>query len=160
MGKKQSRKKSDAKEEQSQHVAKLVQKTAAHLVQEDRPTGFRYICRPVSERCQSGRSGLSRKQMCPQGYRGFESLPLRQGRPSHEVAGLFHIRTRPSSLEPGRDVKKSTSEARWAFIEASPSTGKPAPGNPSLSAKEGPATKWPGFFTSGPGQARLSRGGR
>jgi hypothetical protein len=33
------------------------------------------------ERCQSGRSGLSRKQKCPQGYRGFESLPLRQRGP-------------------------------------------------------------------------------
>jgi hypothetical protein len=36
--------------------------------------------------------------------------------------------------------------------------GKPASGNPSLSAKEGPATKWSGFFVTRPSQARLSWG--
>jgi hypothetical protein len=30
------------------------------------------------ERCRSGRSGRSRKPLCPYGYPGFESLPLRQ----------------------------------------------------------------------------------
>src|SRR5690625_2167804 len=29
------------------------------------------------ERCQSGRSGSPGKRVCPYGYRGFESLPLR-----------------------------------------------------------------------------------
>jgi hypothetical protein len=33
---------------------------------------------PASERWQSGRLYLTRNQACPQGYRGFESLPLRQ----------------------------------------------------------------------------------
>jgi hypothetical protein len=32
---------------------------------------------PASERWQSGRLYLTRNQACPQGYRGFESLPLR-----------------------------------------------------------------------------------
>lgn len=29
------------------------------------------------EKCQSGRMGLTRNQVCPHGYRGFESLLLR-----------------------------------------------------------------------------------
>ena len=32
----------------------------------------------LAERCRSGRTGRSRKPLCPYGYRGFESLPLRQ----------------------------------------------------------------------------------
>ena len=32
---------------------------------------------PHLEKCQSGRMGLTRNQVCPQGYRGFESLFLR-----------------------------------------------------------------------------------
>ena len=45
--------------------------------------GFRFNRRflpsrlPASERWQSGRLYLTRNQACPQGYRGFESLPLR-----------------------------------------------------------------------------------
>ena len=31
----------------------------------------------LAERCRSGRTGRSRKPLCPYGYRGFESLPLR-----------------------------------------------------------------------------------
>jgi hypothetical protein len=30
------------------------------------------------EKCQSGRMGLTRNQVCPHGYRGFESLLLRR----------------------------------------------------------------------------------
>jgi len=36
----------------------------------------------AAERCQSGRSGRSRKPLCLRGYRGFESHPLRQRAPS------------------------------------------------------------------------------
>ena len=63
-----------------------------------------YLCRPSAatwgggppERCQSGRMGLSRKQKCSQGHRGFESLPLRRTRaratkwPGFFVSGLLH----------------------------------------------------------------------
>ena len=34
--------------------------------------------RRALERCQSGRMGLTRNQVCPRGHPGFESLPLRQ----------------------------------------------------------------------------------
>jgi hypothetical protein len=37
-----------------------------------------FCMRARAERCRSGRSGRSRKPLYPQGYRGFESLPLRQ----------------------------------------------------------------------------------
>jgi hypothetical protein len=37
-----------------------------------------YCMRALTERCRSGRSGRSRKPLYPQGYRGFESHPLRQ----------------------------------------------------------------------------------
>ena len=43
------------------------------------------IC-PLAEGCQSGRSGRSRKPLYPQGYRGFESHPLRQTRRSQVFA--------------------------------------------------------------------------
>ena len=49
--------------------------------------GFRFNRRflpsrlPASERWQSGRLYLTRNQACPQGYRGFESLPLRHPSP-------------------------------------------------------------------------------
>src|SRR5215831_19413078 len=36
--------------------------------------------RKTTERCRSGRSGRSRKPLCVQAYRGFESHPLRQKR--------------------------------------------------------------------------------
>jgi hypothetical protein len=54
--------------------------------------GFRFNRRflpsrlPASERWQSGRLYLTRNQACPQGYRGFESLPLR------------HLALRPSAV--------------------------------------------------------------
>ena len=50
----------------------------------------RFLAKPSAERCQSGRSGRSRKPLCSQGYRGFESHPLRHlffdlvGRPKLE----------------------------------------------------------------------------
>ena len=37
-----------------------------------------FCMRARAERCRSGRSGRSRKPLYPQGYRGFESHPLRQ----------------------------------------------------------------------------------
>ena len=40
----------------------------------------------AAERCQSGRSGRSRKPLCLRGYRGFESHPLRQ--PSSQAGPL------------------------------------------------------------------------
>ena len=39
-----------------------------------RPSGRQF----PAERCQSGRMGLTRNQVCPCGHPGFESLPLRQ----------------------------------------------------------------------------------
>ena len=41
---------------------------------------------PASERWQSGLSYLTRNQAYPKGYRGFESLPLRQSLPSQGLA--------------------------------------------------------------------------
>ncbi len=45
--------------------------------------------RGIQERCRSGRTGLSRKQKCSQGHRGFESLPLRQRSPYLVKVGLL-----------------------------------------------------------------------
>ncbi len=60
-----------------------------------------------SERCQSGRMGLSRKQMYPQGYRGFESLPLRRSKAVlPKAARLFNEPGQPSSLELPRFIEK------------------------------------------------------
>ena len=43
------------------------------------PPAAAFPCsRFLAERCQSGRSGRSRKPLCVQAYRGFESHPLRQ----------------------------------------------------------------------------------
>src|SRR4029079_1963570 len=42
------------------------------------PGGNRPPISVARERCQSGRSGRSRKPLCVQAYRGFESHPLRQ----------------------------------------------------------------------------------
>ena len=42
------------------------------------------------EKCQSGRMGLTRNQVCPHGYRGFESLLLRCS-PGRSVLGFFHL---------------------------------------------------------------------
>gem|GEM_PF-1873617 len=47
----------------------------------------------VAEDCQSGRMGLSRKQVCQQWYRGFESLILRQKNLS-VIRGLFFDRNK------------------------------------------------------------------
>jgi hypothetical protein len=54
---------------------------------------------PISgppERCQSGRSGRSRKPLCVQAYRGFESHPLRHFMPKNQVTARF-LRRRPFS---------------------------------------------------------------
>ena len=40
------------------------------------------------EKCQSGRMGLTRNQVCPHGYRGFESLLLRQN-PDRQVRVFY-----------------------------------------------------------------------
>ena len=42
----------------------------------DGPLLLPIFARP--EKCQSGRMGLTRNQVCPHGYRGFESLLLRR----------------------------------------------------------------------------------
>ena len=52
----------------------------------------------LAERCRSGRSGRSRKPLCPQGYRGFESLPLRQ--PALLTIGDSFIFSKPSRRSP------------------------------------------------------------
>jgi hypothetical protein len=52
---------------------------------------------PISgapERCQSGRSGRSRKPLCVQAYRGFESHPLRHFPPKDAVSWRL-FRQRP-----------------------------------------------------------------
>jgi hypothetical protein len=39
--------------------------------------GFQYACISFTEECQSGRMGRSRKPLCVNAYRGFESHLLR-----------------------------------------------------------------------------------
>ena|GEM_PF-7112017 len=41
------------------------------------PTQANSLASTPAERCRSGRTGRSRKPLCAQAYRGFESLPLR-----------------------------------------------------------------------------------
>ena len=53
----------------------------------------------AAERCRSGRSGRSRKPLYPRGYRGFESLPLRQI-PFHVPP--HHPRNPAETLDSGR----------------------------------------------------------
>ena len=60
------------------------------VIRANEGSGTRWLLReirpPISgtpERCQSGRSGRSRKPLCVQAYRGFESHPLRQFQPSY-----------------------------------------------------------------------------
>ncbi len=58
------------------------------------------------ERCQSGRMGLSRKQKYPQGYRGFESLPLRQCTPVPPSGRAFSFPRRTEQSLSGERVKE------------------------------------------------------
>ena len=68
---------------------------------------------PHAERCRSGRSGRSRKPLSPQGFRGFESLPLRQ----FSTASFHGTRCwRTSSMSRNRD----------AYLEATGLARKPA----------------------------------
>ncbi len=64
---------------------------------------------PPLERCQSGRMGLTRNQVCPRGHPGFESLPLR-----HAVRKtLFHCAFRDSIALSGIPLCFQESAASW-----------------------------------------------
>ncbi len=65
------------------------------------------------ERCQSGRSGRSRKPLCVQAYRGFESHPLRHYpiRPLNDAPGCCSLNSRPGLASSGRRV--SAACRRW-----------------------------------------------
>ena len=72
--------------------------------------------------------------MCPQGYRGFESLPLRRSksRRARRVRGFF-VATEPSLLERRENEKAATSEARAdLLIEASPPRDRRSQSLPGL----------------------------
>jgi hypothetical protein len=61
---------------------------------------------PRPERCQSGRLGRSRKPLCVQAYRGFESHPLRHYPVANGLRGS------------GRAAKGPTTAAFWAVAPA------------------------------------------
>jgi hypothetical protein len=52
------------------------------------PTQANSLASTPAERCRSGRTGRSRKPLCAQAYRGFESLPLRHPPPKSQLCVL------------------------------------------------------------------------
>src|SRR5687768_12021403 len=61
----------------------------------------------IAERCQSGRLGRSRKPLCPQGYRGFESHPLRH------LSELKKLVFPPVRGYRGRCLRAEREDGRW-----------------------------------------------
>ena len=116
-----------------------------------REAGARVLLpRPKKERCRSGRSGRTRNAVYGQLYRGFESLPLRQGK-RHEattkcqilqvqrLAGFLFIPVRlpkdpkNQSQASGRlPTVRSTPTSAWFFRRSDRSTAQSAPTGPSV----------------------------
>lgn len=102
------------------------------------------------ERCRSGRSGRTRNAVYGQLYRGFESLPLRQGK-RHEaitkcqilqdqaLAGFLFIPVRLPKDPKSRSLAsgslptvRSTPTSAWFFRRSDRSTAQSAPTGPSV----------------------------
>ena len=70
-----------------------------------------------SERCQSGRMGLTRNQVCPSGHPGFESLPLRHSR--SRFCGIFDPIPRDALTPLARTIYAEVSQPNCVDLQAS-----------------------------------------